>query len=184
MPWEMQILGCNLENQFRIWVWKSPGSSLQLAQSPGFQPWFWCNLSEVRAKAEGWRHEALLLSQVSMGSISCGAISLWISQLEILQHDSPRNSTEFCGFGREAVPEKFNVFCFKTEVRLFYVASRFLLYLQSMQIQIQYNLNDKEWLGLFNKWEIDINHQVFGASPRTEWGVISPPRSTSTDALY
>lgn len=59
-----------------------------------------------------------------MGSISCSAISLWISRLEILQHDSPRNSTEFCGFGREAVPEKFNVFCFKTEVRLFYVASK------------------------------------------------------------
>lgn len=46
-------------------------------------------------------------------------------------------------FGGGAVPEKINTFCFKTEVRLFYVASRFLLHSQSMQIQIQYNLNDK-----------------------------------------
>lgn len=55
----------------------------------------------------------LFLSKVYVGSVSCAAISLWISQLEILQHDSPKTSIEFCGFSEGAEPEKINIFCFK-----------------------------------------------------------------------
>lgn len=61
------------------------------------QPWFGVIYlkSEPKQKVEDMK--PYFSPKVSMGSISCSAISLWISRLEILQHDSPRNSTEFCG---------------------------------------------------------------------------------------
>lgn len=55
----------------------------------------------------------------------------------------PKNSIEFCGYSGGAVPEKINVFGFKTKCDYFMWLQDSVLCLQPMQIQIQCNLNDK-----------------------------------------
>lgn len=159
-----------------ICVSKSPGSPLQLAELSEFWKsalvlvWYIWSQSQ----AECWRNEVSLFSKVYVGSVSCGAISVG---------KSTRNFTAW--LTRRIALSSVVTVGEQCQKRLMYSVLRLcdyfmwlqdsVLYLQPMQIQIQCNLNDKGWFGLFNTWEIGINHLVFGSFPsgeREEWLVL------------
>lgn len=75
----------------------------------------------------------------------------------------PKQSVGFCGFSGRAEPEEIDIAWFQTKCDDFRWLQDSVLCLQPMQIQIQWNLNDKGWLGLFNKQEVGVCHHVFGS---------------------
>ena len=93
--------------------------NLESFWSAGIQPWSWCNISEVRAKAGDWRHEGSLLFKVSMALFHVVPSLCREVNWRFCSVTHPKNSIEFCDFSWGAVPEMINVFCFKTKCDYF-----------------------------------------------------------------
>lgn len=82
------------------------------------------------------------------------------------------------------MPEKINVFCFKTKCDYFMWLQDSVLCLQPMQIQIQCNLNEKGYLGCLTHGRLVLIIWYLAVLLWREGGVVSTPRSTYMGKVY